>query len=126
MKKLPYILLCICALASCGGSIDSIPDDVPTGSPPIITRVEPNTGKAGDPITIFGMGFSEEAPINLVVIGGSAVAADIYNLVDNPVGDEIEAISATVPTNASIGQTVVVVVVYDNTSNADVIFEVTP
>lgn len=118
---LPVLLL----IASCGGG-NNYPSDVPTDSPPIVSRVDPSAGAPGDSITIFGLGFSIAAPDNTVIIGGAAVAATSYRLVDPPTSTEIEALTATVPTGAAVGTSSVVVVVDDQTSNADVTFTVTP
>lgn len=114
------------ALSACGSSGLNFPDDVPTDSPPVVSRVDPTAGAAGSQVTIFGLGFSDAAPNNIVVIGDAAVSATGYRLLDNPTSSEIEALTATVPTDATAGANSVAVVVYDNTSNSDVQFTVTP
>ena len=80
--------------------------------------------KAG--ITVYGFGFSYSTPVNVIIIGGEGVSATDYQLLANPTPTEIEMLTATVPANAAIGPSPVTVTVYDNTSNADVIFDVTP
>lgn len=125
VKRRLVIFFVLFLIASCGAG-DDYPSDVPTDSPPIVSRIDPNAGAPGDAITIFGLGFSIAAPNNTVIIGGAAVAATSYRLVDPPTSTEIEALTATVPTGAATGTSSVVVVVYDQTSNADVAFTVTP
>ncbi len=122
--------LCAIALNSCGygwdGSESDYPDDVPTQSPPIVSRVEPTSGPAGTVITIYGFGFSLNPAINVVIVGDAGASATDYQLVASPTANEIEQLTATVPADAAIGESGVVVVVYENASNADVLFDVTP
>ncbi len=113
------------ALTSCQAS-DAYEPDVPTDSPPIVSRVDPNSGSAGDEITIFGLGFTVSVPENIVIIGGSATSATSYRLLSNPTSDEIEAITAIVPADAALGEGAVYVQVHGNASNTDVSFTVTP
>lgn len=127
MKMKIFVILSVVVFSSaCGASEGSYPDDVPTQTSPLVSRVDPTGGSPGSQITIFGLGFSSAAPNNIVVIGGAAVAATAYTLIGNPTSTEIEALTATVPTGAAQGITSVAVVVYDNASNADVTFTVTP
>ena len=115
-------------LTGCGGSgADSgFPDDVPTQVNPLVSRVGPATGPAGTEITIYGMGFSISYPNNIVIVGDAATSATGYALVSPPTADEIESITAVVPNDAAPGDNSVYVVVYDNASNTDVTFTVTP
>jgi hypothetical protein len=113
-------------IAACGSSSPSFAPDVPTDSPPIVSRVDPNSGGTGSEVTIFGFGFTISVPENIVVIGGVATNATSYRLLSNPTSTEIEAITADVPNNAAAGEGPIYVVVYDNVSNADVSFTVTP
>lgn len=113
-------------IASCGGSSESFAPDVPTNSPPIVSRVTPNSGNAGSEVTIFGFGFTISVPENIVVIGGTSTNATSYTLLSNPTSTEIEAITADVPNDAMLGEGPIYVVVHDNVSNADVSFTVTP
>lgn len=121
---LPLLLL-VLVLPSCGSGEDAYPSDIPTGSPPIVSRVDPTSAAAGDRITIFGLGFSSAAPVNIVIVGGAATSADEYALLDSPMETEAESLTATVPEDAAAGETSVVVQVYENTSNGDVAFTVT-
>ncbi len=122
-----YLIAAILSLLvnSCGSS-DGFQPDVPTDAPPIISRVDPNAGSPGDNITIFGLGFSTSYPEVIVVIGGAATTATSYRLLDNPTSSEIEAITATVPFEAVIGEGPVYVQVHGNSSNSDVSFTVIP
>lgn len=125
MKRLfTAALLAAIAMASCGGV--SYNPNVPTDSPPIVTRVDPNSGRAGDEITIFGLGFSIAYPENIVVVGNAPTGATSYSLLDNPTSDEIEAITFTVPADAEAGEGPVYVLVEGDSSNADVSFTVMP
>lgn len=112
-------------LASCGGT-DSYQPDVPTDSPPIVQRVDPNTGRVGDEVTIYGFGFTVSIPENIVIIGGAATSATSYQIMPNPVNDEIEAITCTVPEGAALGEGPIFVQVHGDQSNSDVSFTVIP
>lgn len=113
------------ALVSCGSS-DGFEPDVPTDSPPIVTRVEPNSGGVGTEITLFGLGFSIAVPENIVIVGGIGASATSYRLLSNPTSSEIEALTVNVPAGAALGEGPIYVVVQGNVSNADVSFTVTP
>lgn len=128
MKRLVAIAFAaLIAGFGCGSSGDSdFPDDVPTQTNPVVSRITPVAGPVGSTITITGFGFSSIFPNNIVVIGDAAVSATGYSLVEPPTPGEIEAITAPVPVNAPAGLNSVFVVVYDNVSNADLTFTVTP
>jgi hypothetical protein len=125
VRKYLAILCIALPLAACS-STDSFQADVPTDAPPIIDRVDPNAGSTGDPITIFGFGFSTSIPENIVIIGGAAISATSYRLLDNPTDREIEAITVDVPEGAELGEGPIYVQVHGNQSNSDVSFTVTP
>jgi len=112
-------------MSSCSSS-DGFQPDVPTDSPPVVSRVDPNAGSQGDAITIFGFGFTTSYPENIVIIGGAATSATSYRLLSPITEDEIEAITATVPTDAVQGEGPIYVQVHGNSSNSDVSFTVTP
>ena len=114
------------ALTSCGGAGPLYYDDVPTGSSPIVSRVDPASGPAGTAATVYGLGFSYLAPINVVTMGTEGVAADSYTILADPTDAEIESIAFTVPGGLSPGDYPLVVVVHDAASNSDVTFTVTP
>jgi hypothetical protein len=126
MKTLWVTAVCLsCALSACS-SIDNYSENIPTNSPPIIDRVDPNAGAPGDTISIYGFGFSVAPPENIVVIGGAATSAASYNLLPDPTDREIEVITAEVPTGAEVGEGAILVEVDGNASNSDVSFTVTP
>jgi hypothetical protein len=122
-----HLLFCFFGffLASCGSSAD-FHDDVPTGSSPIVSRVDPTSGPVGTQVTIFGLGFSYVAPTNIIAMGTGAAVAQTYTILANPVDSEIETLTFTVPTGLAPGTYPVVVLVYDTPSNSDVTFTVTP
>ena len=126
MLRRLLILAVLFLAAACGSSGDSFPDDVPTQLPPIVSRVAPATGPAGTVIQIFGFGFSDVAPNNVVIVGGEGFAADAYALVTPATATEIEVLTATVPAGTPAGVDSVAVVVYENVSNTDITFTVTP
>lgn len=126
LKRFCIFVVLACALSACGASSDPYGPDIPTNSPPFVSRVEPNTGRAGDTVTIFGFGFSVAVPANIVIIGGAATSAATYTLLSNITADEIESITAVVPDDAELGEAAIYVQVHDNVSNADVSFTVTP
>ncbi len=119
------LMIAAIAMSSCLGG-DGFQPDVPTDSPPVVSRVDPNAGRPGDPITIFGFGFTTSFPENIVIIGGSATNATSYRLLTNPTETEIEAITANVPDEAIAGEGPILVQVHGNSSNSDVSFTVTP
>jgi len=126
---IPRILATVTLLlltAACGGTSENFAPDVPTNSPPLVSRVEPNSGGADAEVTIFGLGFTVSVPENIVVIGGVSTNATSYTLLSNPTSTEIEAITADVPADAQLGEGPIYVVVHENVSNADVSFTVTP
>lgn len=120
------IAIALLTAASCQNSGGGYSPYVPTDSPPVISRVDPNSGAAGDEITIFGFGFTVSVPENIVIVGDAATTATSYRLLSNITADEIEAITATIPTDAQLGEGPIYVTVYENVSNADVSFTVTP
>lgn len=124
----------MCFVASCGdmnplNSSDSdaeFSEDVPTQTYPIVSSVTPTTAARGATVTINGMGFSSAAPVNIVIVGDTAVSASTYGLVAAPTSSEIEFLTFVVPVGAPIGSDSIDVVVYDNASNSDVTLTVTP
>ncbi len=125
MRTLPTAIL-LAALLTAGCGSGAFPGDVPSDSPPIVSRIEPNTGAPGEAITLYGVGYSYVPPNNIVIIGGAASTATDYRLLDNPTEGEVEAIDATVPAEAAGGEEGVVVMVGDNVSNSNITFTVTP
>lgn len=110
----------------CGGSGGGgYSDDVVTSTDPIVSRVDPSAAALGQEITIYGIGFSIEPPSNIVIIGSSSISATAHGFVESPTATEFEYITATIPTDAPIGDNSVVVQVYDYSSNADIIVTVT-
>jgi len=130
IRRRPYLCifasLLLCLLFSCGGEGPNYYDDVVTGSPPIVSRVDPAAGAAGTQVTIFGLGFSYIIPTNIVTMGTVGAVAETYTILANPTATEIESITFTVPADLAPGEYPVVVVVHDTASNADVTFTVTP
>ncbi len=122
------LLLCLLVVISCGGtSSDSgFFDDVPTGSSPVVSRLDPASGPVGTLVTIYGLGFSYIAPTNIIAMGTGAAVAESYSILAAPTTDEIETLTFTVPTGLAPGAYPVVVVVHEIPSNSDVQFTVTP
>lgn len=117
---------CFLAMSACGGSDAQFYDDVPTGSYPIVSRVDPASGPVGTLATVYGLGFSFLAPTNVVTMGTSGAAAESYTLLSSPTASEIESLTFTVPGDLTPGEYPVVVVVHDAASNSSVTFTVTP
>lgn len=117
-------------LAGCGAGTGSDPlsldSTVVSGVVPLIISVTPAAGRAGDLITINGLGFSVDPPANIVTIGGSATTAASYALLDPPVNGAAEAITCTVPAGAAVGADGLFVTVFQLTSNANIPFTVQP
>ena len=118
----------IIALAACGSGDSSFDysEDVPTNLPPTVARIDPATGPVGTAVTVFGFGFSDAAPDNVLMVGSGSIAATAYTLLPNPTSSEIESISATIPAGAAVGADAILVIVDGNPSNADITFTVTP
>lgn len=115
-------------LAGCGsGTAETTGFDpsITVQSTPFINRAAPTSARPGDTVTIFGFGFSNEAPNNIVTVGGSAAAAGGYTLVASPTSSEIESLTFTIPSGAAAGNADLFVTVFDNISNA-VSFTVNP
>lgn len=126
MKR--YLLLLLLALSGCGSAENGADFDpsVSTDAPPFIHRVNPNTGRAGDTITIFGFGFSNGAGSNVITIGGQGTSATTYTLLNPATDGEVESLTFTIPTGATTGTSAIFVTVFDNTSNANVNVTVNP
>ncbi|MBT3182824.1 MAG: hypothetical protein HN337_10020 [Deltaproteobacteria bacterium] len=125
MIRLHTIIFIVIFLVACGGSSNEFSADVPTNSPPIVSRVDPIDAMAGDEITVFGFGFSIAGPSNIIMIGSTATNAITYSLVDSPTDTEIESLTAIIPDDAVPGDNSVIVVVDGNVSNADITLTVT-
>lgn len=129
----PFLLgffLIVPFLSGCGGtgSPDGLPTDssVVSGVSPIVISVAPISGKVGDTITISGVGFSANAPANIVSVGNAATQAASWALLNPPANGAVESIAFTVPSGAATGSSGIFVTVFELTSNADVQFTVTP
>lgn len=124
-----FLLLasCFLLLSSCG-SDSSITFDVsiPSQNAPIVTRVAPANGKAGDVIAVFGVGFSVEASNNVVVFGNISTTATNYGLVAPAAAGEVEQLTVTIPAGATVGANSVYVNVFENTSNTNISFTINP
>lgn len=120
------LFLWVPVLVACG--TDSIIDEesVPTGSPPIIMRISPDSGTAGETITVFGVGYSIIPSQNILFIGDGASVSMSYALVDNGQPGEVEQLTFMVPEESLPGTYNVVLLVDENTSNADIPFTVLP
>lgn len=121
MQRVVTLFLCAAVFlsAGCGKSGDLFDATIPTQTDPILTRINPTVATAGDSVTVFGIGFSIAAELNIVVIGDNEIAADNYTLLANPSGDEVESITFTVPAGIAPGTYAIYVIVIDNPSNTD-------
>ncbi|MBI5299294.1 MAG: IPT/TIG domain-containing protein [Deltaproteobacteria bacterium] len=124
------IFLIVPFLSGCGGADSpaglSTDSSVVSGVSPIVISVAPTSGKAGDAITISGIGFSINAPANIVSVGNAATQAVSWALLNPPTNGAVESITFTVPSGATAGAGGIFVTVFELTSNADVQFTVTP
>ena len=118
MRNLAIIAI-IVMFAACGSGSDGFDPTVPSQSPPIITQVVPATASPGDTVSLYGSGFSNEAASNIVVFGTSTLSASTWEMLPTPVGDESEAITFTIPTDAAVGTFDIYVFVIDNPSNTN-------
>lgn len=119
MRKLLILIITVTLFTlSCGGRNGLDFDaSIATQSYPIISRVDPATGTAGDTITIFGFGFSSAGELNTVVLGDNAIVAQNYALLDPPVDDEIEQIDFVIPTGLTADTVDLSLLVLENVSN---------
>lgn len=123
-------LLLIGMLIGCGSAADDRVEpfdaSVATQVAPVVTRINPTFGRAGDIITIFGMGFSVIPEDNIVLLTSAAAPAFSYSLASPAGSGEVEQLTFAIPTNARAGITSVIVNVYDNSSNSDITLMVNP
>ena len=108
------ILLITVFLFSCGSSTNI---DVPTDTDPFIEVVDPSSGVSGDEIRIKGVGFSEAAPNNIIILGEEIMTATNYGLLDPPEGSSIEYITFNIPAGMAAGSYNLLVMVHDIVSN---------
>lgn len=121
MKFPVYIIvISVLLIAGCGASSHTFAPSISTQTYPVITRIAPAVGTAGDTITVFGSGFSSAAPLNVVIINGAETLANAYSLVAAPVGDEIESLTFIVPTGITAGTYGIYLDVLNNVSNTDI------
>ncbi len=127
-KLISYmIVLVACSyLHACGGNGPMYNSTVPTQMPPYIDNVAPASGSPGDVITIFGFGYSAQAPSNVISFGSFSASATAYTLIPNATSNEIESLTVTIPAAATPGVVPVYVTVFGNTSNANNTFTITP
>lgn len=117
------------AVCGCGSSGPPVYDEtVPTQTDPIISRVDPGSGKAGETISIYGIGFSSAPGDNVVAIGPLTTFASSYSLVPPAAATatEFEILTVVVPTGATGADLSVWVDVFDNISNTNVTFTIDP
>lgn len=125
--KLFFAPLLFLMLTACGAeNVSDFDSSVNTESLPLIQRVNPATGRAGDTVTILGSGFSSEPALNIINVGTATTTATAYALVDPSANGEIESLTFTVPPGASVGAGMVFVTVLEWTSNSNVSFTVNP
>jgi len=126
MRYTACILLLTSILASCGGTGSTFLDDIVSSSEPIVMRVDPEAASVGDEIKIYGIGFSIEAPLNAVFIGGTSTYATSHEFTDGKNNGEFEYITAIVPEGTPEGENSIVVQIHDLTSNSDVKITINP
>lgn len=125
MKKIIFLVGIF--LIGCGSEEGLVLDtSVSTSALPYVNRVSPAAVQAGATVTVFGFGFSNEAPSNIIVTAGVSATAATYALVSPPTATEIEQITFVVPAGATLGVSGVSVTVFDNTSNNNVLLTINP
>ncbi len=132
-KEKRFLLTIITAFAlfcsSCGGEqpeLTSFDSSVVAASAPVLKRINPTSGKVGDTITVYGFGFSNNPPANIINMGGKTAQATTYSLNPNPENGELEAITFTIPTGVSVGTNSILMIVFELASNNTNSFTVTP
>ncbi|OQA62056.1 MAG: hypothetical protein BWY40_00308 [bacterium ADurb.Bin270] len=126
MRKLAATIV-IMLIASCGGSgLDPYPNDVPTHSPPLITRIDSESASPGDTVTIYGLGYSIIPAYNLVTFGSVSAVADSYDFIDPGSDGEFEILTVVIPDDVEAGINPVMVTVHRITSNDDVSIDIIP
>lgn len=103
LRKFVIISSIACSLCACGPSLDDLDPSIASQEFPAITQVVPTSGRPGDIITIFGLGFSVVPQENIVIIGNKTALASEYELVNNENGTEVEKITFEIPVNTTTG-----------------------
>jgi hypothetical protein len=86
--------------------------------------VDPAAGPAGSVIRIYGVGFSDVAANNIVIIGSASTVATDYGLANPATGDEVEVLTATVPTDLTAKAHPVTLLVHESASNDNKTFTI--
>ena len=123
------VMLTLLLVCGCGSSGPPTYDEtVLTQTDPIVSRVDPASGKAGDTVNIYGIGFSSAPGDNVVAIGPLTTLASGYALVPPAAATatEFEVLTVAVPSGATGTDLSVWVDVFDNVSNTNVTFTINP
>ncbi len=133
MKAFKMLILPVTAVAVIAGCGDltsatsvGFPPDVVTEVPPVISSVTPATGPVGTVVTISGIGFSNIPPNNTIIMDNSSTVATDHSYLAVPTSTDFETLTFTVPNDAPLGATPVVVSVGAYASDDNIIFTVTP
>lgn len=87
--------------------------NVVSGGLPFVTDVEPAAASPGETLTVNGRGFSYIAPENVVAVGTSSGTAEAYEVTE----DGTESLVFTLPEDAVIGDSELLVIVEGRASN---------
>lgn len=114
--------------SACGDltGTDPVGAEIPSGAPPVITRLDPESAAAGSELNVFGVGFALHAPLNVLSIDSYSLLASEYTLLAAPADGEVEQLTFTVPDDIAAGEYAVLLIVDGSPSNGDLSFTVTP
>ncbi|MFO1519358.1 MAG: IPT/TIG domain-containing protein [bacterium] len=122
MKKTLYYILFASFLylgaLSCGSGRSDNPNTVT--SQPVLMAALPAQGKAGDTITLQGVGFSIAPNEDIIVLGGITLQALTHDFIPNnalPANGASEEITFQIPANAPVGAGNVLVLVNETPTN---------
>jgi hypothetical protein len=102
-------------LPACGSDKGPGPSNTTT-SQPVLIAAQPNSGKAGDTITLLGVGFSVVINENIVLVGNVTAQALSHQFINGPNGAS-EEITFQLPSTASLGAGTIEVLVGETVSN---------
>jgi hypothetical protein len=115
LSKITFLFLLFFSTA-CGGSGGDSSNT--TTTQPVLIAAVPNTAKAGDTVTLQGLGFSFTFNENIVLVGNETTQALSHQFINTTPGGANEEITFQVPPNAAVGGNTITVLIDGAVSNA--------
>jgi len=117
MNRLLLLITFIFVFSACGGSGGGS-STTSTTSQPVLIAALPNSAKAGDTVTLQGLGFSFTFNENIVLVGNVTTPALSHQFINPTPGGADEEITFQVPSNAAVGGGTITVLVDQAVSNS--------